>query len=50
MFKIVEKLGFLTRGTFEVCKKSRLYRIFKAKSLDFGGIGNKIRTKTFRLL
>jgi hypothetical protein len=44
--KIAEKLSFLMRRTVEVCKKSRLYSIFKAKSLDFGGISNKIRKKT----
>ena len=33
--------------TVEVCKKSRLYSIFKAKNLDFGGISNKIHKKDF---
>ena len=49
MPKIAEKLDLLMRGTVEVCKESRLYSIFKAKSLGFGGISNRIRNKCFRL-
>jgi hypothetical protein len=47
MPKIAENHGFLTRKTVEVCEKSPFYSIFKAKSLDFGGIGNNIRKKCF---
>jgi hypothetical protein len=50
MPKIAENHGFLTRKTVEVCEKSPFYSIFKAKSLDFGGIGNNIRKKCFSWL
>jgi len=41
MLKATKKHDFLTIRTVEVCKKSRLYSIFKPKSLDFGGFGSK---------
>lgn len=41
MLKIAENLGFLMREPVEVCKKSCLYCICRAKILDFGGISNK---------
>ena len=50
MPKMAEKLSFLMRRTVEVCKKSRLHSIFKAKSLDFGGISIRICKKDFGLL
>jgi hypothetical protein len=50
MPKIAEKLSRSMRKAVKVCKKSRIYSIFKSKSLDFGGISNKIRKKDFGLL
>ena len=50
MPKIAEKLGFLMRGRVEVCQKSPIYSIFKAKRLDFGRVGHNIRMKMRQLI
>jgi len=49
MPKVAGKLSFSMREGIEVFKKTPLYSIFEAKSLDFGGI-NKISKECFRLL